>query len=175
MPKLEIALLVGEETKLFLSKLTTQLDRLEALSEKLNSSTAPDECSSEEDDDDEDEVTPKKTKAKVEDDDDEDEDDEDSKDADDDEDTEADEEDDEDVEETPPKKEKAKKAKKLTSEDCSDAAKALAKAVGGKPGRAQVFKLMKKKFKVESIMELKESQYESFIEVMNEAREELEE
>lgn len=65
-----------------------------------------------------------------------------------------------------PKKKAVAKAKKFTVDDCSDAAKALAKSIGGTKGREAVLKIMKKKFKTESIMALKPEQYSDFISAM---------
>jgi hypothetical protein len=191
MAKLEIALLVGHESKEFLSKLTTQLDRLEALSEKLPAGEVEDEDvedADEEEEDDEDfapkKATASKKSAKSFDDDDdaEEEDDVDEDDGEDEDDEvedaeeDADEEEDDGDDEEPPKKgHKAKakpaakkgKGKKLTQDDCNDAAKKLCIAWGGKTGRPKVLKFMKKHFKVETTQDLKPEQYESFVELAN--------
>ncbi len=58
------------------------------------------------------------------------------------------------------------KAKKLTADDVNDAAKALAKSIGGKEGREKVLGILKKKFKTTSVTELKPEQYEAAIEAL---------
>lgn len=70
----------------------------------------------------------------------------------------------------PPVKAKGKgkaKAKKFTSNDCNDAAKAAVKiftpSLGAKAARDKVLAIMKKKFKIDSVLALKPEQYESFI------------
>lgn len=185
MAKLEISLLAGHESKEFLAKLTAQLDRLEALSDKLPAGDADEDEETEEDEDDEEEA-PKlksKKKAKTFDDDEEAEEEADVDDADDEEedeevedaDEESEEEDDEDEDEKPKKGHKAKakpvakkgKVKKVTIDDCNDAAKALCLAWGGKAGRPKVLKFMKKNFKVESVQDLDAKQYAKFVEVFN--------
>ncbi len=59
-----------------------------------------------------------------------------------------------------------KKAKKITLEDVNEACKARAKATGGKEGRAEVLKILKKQFKTESVSSLDEDQYADVIEAM---------
>lgn len=154
--KLEMSILAGDESKKFLTSLTTQIDRLEALSKGLGKG-APEEAVEVEEDEDED-FAPKKSSKKAA--------------ASFDDDDEHDEEGkvDEDEEEEVPKKKS--KSKKVTSDDCNDAAKALAKHIGGKPGRDAVLKIMKKQFKTESVSELKPEQYSDFVAAMNEAKEE---
>lgn len=74
---------------------------------------------------------------------------------------EVDEDDDED------EKPKAKKAKKLTADDVNEACKALLSALGGgKTARAKVLGILKKKFKTESVSELKPDQYAAVIKAM---------
>lgn len=74
-----------------------------------------------------------------------------------------DEEDEEEEKPTP------KKAKKLTADDVNDACKLRAKRNGGgKDGRNEVLAILKKKFKVTSVMDLKEDQYAKVIAAMQE-------
>ena len=65
----------------------------------------------------------------------------------------------------PAPKAKAKKEPKITIADVNDACKARAKS-GGKEGRAQVLKILKKQFKTESVSELKPEQYGAVIKAM---------
>lgn len=60
---------------------------------------------------------------------------------------------------------KTGKAKKVTIAEVNEACKARAKA-GGKEGRAQVLKILKKHFKTESISEIKPEQYGKVIQAM---------
>lgn len=60
----------------------------------------------------------------------------------------------------------AKKAKKITLDDVNDACKARARSTGGKEGRAEVLALLKKKFKTESVSELKPEQYAACVALM---------
>lgn len=170
--KLEIALLAGDETKKFLHSLTKQIDRLEALS-KISPEAEDDTeaFANDENDNDFEAKQPSKSKAAKASFDDGDEDEAESEDAkdegDDEEQAEVEEEETEDEE--PPLAAK-KKAKKLTVDDCNDAAKELARSIGGKPGREKVLSLMKKYFKTESVSELKSEQYAKFIEVMKKGK-----
>lgn len=84
------------------------------------------------------------------------------------EDDDEDSEDEEDVEEAP--KKTAKKAKKLTNSDVNDACKKLASSIGGKEGRKKVLSILKKKFKTESVSELKPTDYAKCIEAMADAK-----
>ena len=73
--------------------------------------------------------------------------------------------DEEDKEEEPaPKKEKKKK--KLTVDSINDACKERAQRLGGKEGRAEVLGILKKKFKVSSVTELKPDSYAAVISAM---------
>lgn len=65
-----------------------------------------------------------------------------------------------------PKAEKKTKAKKLTIDDVNDACKARAAKTGGKAGRQEVLALLKKKFKTESVSDLKVEQYADAITAM---------
>lgn len=165
--EMEMKVLAGNDSKQFLVELTKQIDRLELLAGKLGKGAAkkaPGDDEDEEearadaadDDDDDDEEfaakKPVKKKPAFEDDEEDDADDED------DEDEEEDDEDDEPKAKT--------KGKKITADDCNDAAKARAASVGGKKGREEVLKLMKKHFGTESVSELKPDQYAKFIKVM---------
>lgn len=68
---------------------------------------------------------------------------------------------------TPPAKTaKATKEKKYTSAEVNDACKARAIKIGGKAGRAEVLAILKKKFKTESVTELKPEQYAAVIAAM---------
>lgn len=180
--KLELAMLVGPESKQFLASLTKQIDRLEALAAKLPNGETDEIEEGVNDDEDDEEVAPKKAakkKASAPDDDDGDEEDngdvgpdedDDSDDSEVDEDSAEDDDEDSDEDEEPVKAAKGKaKAKKFTNDDCNDAAKELCKALGGKAGRAKVLALMKKHFDTESVSELKPEQYEKFVDVMGKA------
>ncbi len=181
MGKLELAILVGDESKKWLTNLTKQVDRLEELVGKLDTTGVGEatEALAEdlEDDDDDEEAPPKKNKKKhieVDEDDDEDEtdDSDDEKDSDEsEEDSESQDEDDEESEEDEAPKSKKGKVKKMTADDCQDAAKGLAASIGGADGRAKVKELLKKKFKVTSVSDLKPEQYAKFVEVMEGAAE----
>ena len=161
MSKLEVALLVGAESKAFLASLTQQLDRMEKLTTGKKAAASiddEDDAPTETVDDDEDFAPPKKA-AK-------------GKKAapafDDDEETtaaavEAAEDDDEDFT-APPKK--AAKPKKITIDQVNDACKARAMETGGKEGRAEVLAILKKKFKTTSVAELKPEQYPAVIAAM---------
>lgn len=165
MAKLEIALLVGDESKKFLQELTNQLDRLEKLSSKkkadeeveddlrldTNASSEPEEA---DDDEDEDFAPKKKAKAKTKDFDEDEEEDETSGES---EESDGDDEDSEEDEEPAPKKKT--KEKKLTEDDINDAAKAHA----GVKGRKATLALMLKKFKTQSVSDIKPEEYAKFI------------
>jgi hypothetical protein len=72
--------------------------------------------------------------------------------------------DDEDEEFEKPTK---KRAKKITLDDVNDACKErAADEGGGKEGRSVVLKILKKKFKVDSVSELEETQYAAVISAM---------
>lgn len=136
--KLEIAILAGQETKQFLANLIEQIDRLEDLVSSIGN------------------VDKKSTKVKgstaaF------DEDDEDAI-----TDSQAEAEDDESSFDEKPAKSAAKKAKKLTVEDVTAACKKRAQATDFKSTKA----LLKKKFKVESVHDLKETQYAAVIEAL---------
>jgi len=169
MANLELVITAGADSKEWLAKLEKQIDRLERL-RGAKDEPAPAVESDDAEDEDEDEAPKAKAKSKPKKvaeafDDDEDEP------AEDDGEDEAGE---EDEDEAPTAKAKSK-PKKLTPDDCNDAAKALAKAIGGKPGRDAVLKLMKKQFRTVSVSELKPEQYADFIAAMAEAVEEHEE
>lgn len=154
MAKLELALLVGEETKTFLANLTKQIDRLEKLGEK----TVPEEIAQAEAavDEDEEDLVPKKSAKKapakkpV------------SFDDDEPAEPEADVEEDDD---SYAAKFKPKKAKKVTLDDVNDACKALALHIG-KTGRQHVLGILKKKFKTETVSGLEPEQYAACVEAM---------
>lgn len=160
MPKLELLLLAGAETKEFLADLTAQVDRLEelvkggALDKKNTATVAPEE-------DDEEEATPVKKSAKkskvVE-----------KEEEDEEEDEEAEEEEDEESgdEEEEDEAPKKGKTKKVTVDDVNDACKARAAATGGKEGRKEVLAILKKKFKTETVSDLDPAQYAACIAAM---------
>jgi len=146
--KLEVAMLVGPESKAFLATLAELVERMEAATAATTTTTkkkaapvATDEDDTDvEADEDEDFAPPKKTAAKK-----------------------AAASFDEDEDDAPPVK-KTKKAK-VTVEDVNDAAKARAKA-GGKNGRAEVLKILKKGWKTESISEIDPEDYEAVLEAL---------
>jgi hypothetical protein len=156
--KLEMAILAGDESKKFLAALTTQIDRLEKLAPLLKGKTEPDAAAPEETDEDEDDdfaaKKGKEKKAKSFD-----EDEEKTEAVDDEETDDTDEDEDDDEDEKPVKKGKTAKAKKITADDVNDACKKHAK----ENGREATLKVLKKKFKVESVTELKPEQYEEVI------------
>lgn len=143
MAKLEIALLVGADSKTWLQQLTNTVDKLEKLVAQLPGDSG--DTGEAEDTD---------TEAEVED-------------------TEVEETEDEaEVEETeeegftepePPVKKGKGKAKKVTMDDVNDACKKLA----AKKGRPAVLAILKKKFKVESITALEEEQYADVIKAVS--------
>lgn len=148
--KLEIAMLVGPESKAFLAGLTKQIDRLEKLGGvKAANVQAAEEVDEIEETEDEEDFAPKKTTKTA------------TKRAssfDEDEAT------DEDTEDVAPVKTK-KKTKKLTIDDVNDACKTRAKA-GGKTGRADVLKILKKGWKTESVSDLEPEDYQDVIDAM---------
>lgn len=79
------------------------------------------------------------------------------------------EEDDEDSDEEEKPAVKKGKVKKLTANDVNDACKSLASSIGGKKGREKVLSILKKKFKTESVSELKPEQYAKCIAAMEDA------
>lgn len=156
--RLEVALLAGEETKQFLANLTRQVDRLEALGGgklkgKPKTEDDEDEETTETEDEEDEDFAAKKSKKKAKTD--EDEETEESEDADEEETADAD----EDEDEAPAKK---KGKAKLTIDDVNDACKAYAKATS----RADALKVLKKKFKTDSIADLKPEQYADCIKAM---------
>lgn len=163
MAKLELALLVGEQSKGFLASLTKQIDRLEALTVggavKTKAVDAEDD-DTEASDDAEEFAAPKKALKKAAakssfEDEEESEDEEEKKPA-------KQAEDDEDEEESfekPAPKAAKKKAKKVTREDVNAALKAHAKTGTFAKTKAT----LKKKFKVDSIDELDEDQWPAVI------------
>jgi hypothetical protein len=161
MAKLELAILVGQESKEWLQKLETLVARLESAGGggKVKDSDA------EEDDED---LTPKKKAAKkVDFDDDEDSDDADSDDNDDSEDEDSE----DDDEEEKPKRGRPAKKKALTDDDVNQAckervARLVEDGTDQKEARAEVVGILKKKFKVKSVAELDPDQYEAVIKVM---------
>lgn len=156
--KLELAILAGAESKAFLATLTEQIDRLEKLTggittpvKNATKKAAPveDEEAEEQETEDEEFAAPKKkaaTKKAA------------AKSFDEDEES-------EDEEQEAPVT-KNKKTKAVTHDDVNDACKARAADTGGKEGRTEVLTILKKKFKVTSVSELKPEQYQSVIEAM---------
>lgn len=167
MAKLEVALLVGSESKQWLAEATRIVEKMEALLQKVEDAT--EDVKKESDDVDEDfpsdspkkfpkaKVVPLKAKDVTFDDE-----------WKDDEETSAKDpsdgpEEDEDFIAPPPKKDKVKA---LTSEDVNEACKARAARTGGKAGREEVLTILKKKFKTQSISDLKEDSYAAVIAAM---------
>ncbi len=136
--KLEVALLAGPETKAVLAELKELLDRLESVSRGVVTITQP-------------ATETAALKAAV------DEFDSETEDA------EVETASDDDFMSEP--EPKPTKAKKITVAEVNEACKARAKA-GGKNGRAEVLKILKKNFKTESISALKENQYAKALEVL---------
>lgn len=164
MAKLEVALLVGNESKQWLAEATRVVEKMEALLKQANNE-GDDEPTPEESFD----GTPLPTKKKVKvvplkakdvtfddewKDDDAPEEVQDPSDE---------PEEDEDFTTPPPKK---AKVKALTSEDVNEACKARAARTGGKSGREEVLTILKKKFKTQSISDLKEDSYAAVIAAM---------
>jgi predicted transcriptional regulator len=156
--KLEVAMLVGAESKAFLATLTEQIDRLEKLTAGIAAPTkatkkaaapAPVEDEEAEESEDKEFTAPtkatKKAAAKS---------------------FDEDESENEEAEEETAPAPKSKKAKKVTLDDVNDACKARAADTGGKEGRTEVLGILKKKFKVASVSELKPEQYQAVIEAM---------
>lgn len=162
MGKLELALLVGAESKEWLASLDKIVTRLEKLQPKLASAKsleeAEDDFDNDEGEEDDEDFTPKKQAAKKNTFEDEDEEEESSEE----EETEEASDDEDEEEDAPPKK----KAKKLTVDDVNDACKKKAAKIGGKEGRNEVLKILKKKFKTTSVSELKPEQYAAAIAAM---------
>ena len=153
--KLEVAMLVGSESKQFLVDLTKLIERMEAAAggkkKKVEATDDDDEPVDDSGDDDEEKAPKKKAgkKAAAADEDD---------DSDTDEETESATDDADDEEEKPAKK----KAKKVTLDDVNDACKA--RAAGGK--RKEVLKILKKNFGVETVSDLESDQYGAVIKAM---------
>jgi hypothetical protein len=165
--KLELGIMAGAESKVWLADLTKQIDRLERLTggkglkavaadAEEKSDDAPAETEGDDDD-----FSPavskavksaaKTTAASFDDDDAPAE-------------TETDD-DDADFKAPPAKAAKAAKPKKLTVDDVNDACMARAKA-GGKKGREEVLAILKKKFKTQSVSDLSEDQYAACVAAM---------
>lgn len=165
--KLEIGFMAGNESKVFLKNLTEVLERYEAVAAKLSGKkTAPIDADDEEE---EIEVRPRKGKDAV---------------SFQEEETEVEAEDDEDF--APKKKTSKKKASSFEDEDDAEteteeapAPKGKKKAkttlddvndvcmnLAGKKNRAYVLALLKKNFKVSSVSELDEDDYEECVRVM---------
>lgn len=191
MGKIDLALLVGEESKKWLARLEVQLDRLEQLSGKVSSIlTKGKKVKDEEEEDDnggeeeeEETVKPVKRGKKSLDEDDKEEDDEDDKEEDDEEEEEDDdvekEEDDEEVsddeddsddddDDDEPKPMRKTKGKTPTIKDVNAACKARARVETkkGKKGFNVVKKILLKKFKTASISEIDKSKFAAVIAVM---------
>lgn len=160
MAKLELALLVGAESKEFLADLTTQLDRMEKLSGKTPKGKVQKETEVEDEEEDFAPKAKKSKKAKAVDFDEEE--DEESEDEDEDEAEASEDEDEEEEDEISVSKLKKGKAVKITSDDVNDAAKECAVA----NNRAHVLGILKKKFKVKSISDLEPSQYADVIKAL---------
>lgn len=163
MAKLELALLVGEQSRGFLASLTKQIDRLEALTtgaKKHAGVETADDTGPTPDDESEDygqnkkalkTAATKKAAKSFEDDEDEEEKVE-SK-------PEADEDEEESFDKPAAKAAKSKKAKKVTREDVNAALKAYAKTTTFAKTKA----LLQKKFKIESVDDLEPEQYPEVI------------
>lgn len=179
MPKLEVAVLIGAESKEWLAQLENIVSRLEKETKRASELIASkkdlgdnhfeaEHTNGEITEDDDNDFTEKKTTKKA------------SKKAssfDDEDEGEADEapevseedeasfdSDDED-EDALPKKKKAQK--KISLEDVNDACKARASQTGGKAGREEVLKILKKKFKTSSLTDLKPEQYPAVLAAMS--------
>ena len=153
MPSLEVQFLVGAESKKWLSDFTELVERLEKAAPKGAKGKTDAVAKSFNDDEDEEQtVTHRRTEESF------DSDDEGNK-------QEASADEDEDTDFTA-KPETKKKAKKLTVDDVNDACKARAAVTGGKEGRKEVLGILKKKFKVESVSDLKEDAYAACIAAM---------
>lgn len=173
--KLEVAMLVGAESKAFLQDLTEQLDRMEKLAAQIKGAPVKAAAPVETEDEEVDETPapkakrgrPAKVKAAVVDDDDDFEEEDEENEEEEVDDEEADDEETEDEEEAPaPVKAKAK-AKKITIDDVNDACKAFARENGGgKAGRDAALKILKKHFKVTSLSEIAPENYAKIIQLM---------
>lgn len=147
--QLELKILAGAESKAFLADFAKQVDRLEKLTggkglkptDKNEISDEDEDDAKDEETDEDDDFAPKKASKKGS----------------------SFDEDDADAEEAPPAK---TKKKKLTVNDVNDACKKRAASVGGKAGRDEVLKILKKKFKVESVADLEPEQYADAIEAV---------
>jgi hypothetical protein len=183
MAKLELAILVGAESKAWLEKAEQLVTRLEELTKgkkngKRNENSDAEEESTESEDDFEEETASKKSSKgkkkvqKAEDFDDEDGDDNDSDSSDDEEGSDDDDSDasEEDSDSEPVKKKG--KGKKVTHEDAQTACKERVKreiednGLDAKSARAVVSGILKKKFKVSSVSDLDEDQYAEVVKVM---------
>lgn len=160
--QLTITVKDGSTNKDIAAALRFQAGLLEGLSPKKAASrdnTDVDENDDDAEDTDDEELAPTKKsggkKAKSFDDDEEETDDTESEESDDEDDTE---------DEEPAPKKKAKK--KLTVDDVNEACKARAADTGGKEGRAEVLGILKKKFKTQSVSDLKPEQYADVIKAM---------
>lgn len=177
MARLELALLVGQESKKWLANFEALVKRLEnatagATSKKAKALDDDDEDSetesesdddtettTDEDDDSDDDVSVHRRSAKGFDS----EDDNEGESEDESENEESESDESEDEEEKPVKKQANKK---ITIETVNDACKAKAAKIGGKEGRLAVLKVLKKKFKTETISDLKPDQYAAVIAAM---------
>lgn len=164
--KLELGIMAGAESKVWLADLTKQIDRLERLTGGKGLKSAETEDASDEDDDADFgksvKAAAKKTAASF------DEDDDGPQgsgnvDAGNEPDNSVD--DDADFMAPPAKAAKAAKPKKLTVDDVNDACMARAKK-GGKKGREEVLAILKKKFKTHSVSDLSEDQYAACVAAM---------
>lgn len=162
--RLELGIMAGAESKVWLADLTKQIDRLERLTSgkglKADASEDADtdeaeEVEAAETDDAEEDFAPKvkkaakKTAAAFEE-----------------ETEEAAEETEEEEESFVAPAKKAKKAAKVTLDDVNDACKARARAVGGKKGIEAVKAILLKKFKTDSITKIKEENYPAIVAAM---------
>jgi hypothetical protein len=169
--KLELAVLAGSESKAFLVGLTKQIDRLEKISKGLTGSTEIRDASEEDDEDEDFSSKPAKKKSASFEEDEETEETEETEESEEDEETDEEEETEEtDEDEDEPAPVQTKKGrgrpKKLTVDDVNDACKTKAASIGGKEGRTAVLTILKKKFKTQSVSELKPDQYQACIEAM---------
>lgn len=167
MSKLELAIIAGAESKDFLASLSATVDKLEKLVNaasklKVNVKTkANDDDEEDEDEAEEQETKPAKGRAVRAKSDADDEDSEDDEDDDSDDEAETDDAD-EDEEEKPTKAAKGKKKKGPTLDDVNDACRAAAK----RTSRKEVLRILKKSFKVKSVTDLEEDQYQDVIDEM---------
>lgn len=160
--RLELGIMAGAESKVWLADLTKQIDRLERLTggKGLKAEVTSDEIEEEQDvpvdaETEEEDFAPKKAKpskkavAAFE---------EETEEA-------AEETEEEEADFAAPVK-KAKKAAKVTLDDVNDACKARARAVGGKKGIEAVKAILLKKFKTDSITKIKEENYPAIVAAM---------